>query len=53
MTRREEIDRLIELHEQALKLLMVNPKLFAEAIDQKEKDLAYLRDQRQLFKEAA
>jgi len=48
MTRKQEIERLIELHEQALKLLTEsNPKLYAAEIDKKEKDLAALRMQLQ------
>ena len=45
MTRKQEIERLIVLHEQALELLMVNPTLFAKEIDRKEQDLAALRMQ--------
>jgi len=45
MTRKQELEHAIEQHGQALKLLMVNPRLFAKEIDKKEKDLVTLRDQ--------
>ena len=46
MDRKTEIERLIVLHEQALKMLTEkNPKLFAVEIEKKEMDLAALRMQ--------
>jgi len=45
MIQKQEIERLIKSHEKALKLLMINPKLFAREIDKTEKDLAGLRAQ--------